>query len=1022
MADVDLSLDPTLDEPGFGESQCIAGKVSEQTWNAIEKPVTAYEKNALCVQVTYVNFLIDSNSSKNAHTQNTSENIIEHRVLGDEFYAPIHTWLLQHKIILSTCPNINTTAKKAVKSVDKLRQENTVRSVMKNFNQLKGDNIEDDDNDYKAALSSDIVEFIGVGFILLMTRIIKCKTDDATAISDEIIGIMVSIQRFISQCVQLEGSYIANPVCKKKVALSLQYDISEKYKEMEKHFPFDGIYLYSRAPHLLYWSPYDKYLPQNTITIRDHQQDIIKTVVDNIHTGFFCTYRAMIGSGKTTSVCGIAKYIMWLRYSRSLYKRMQLLFACNLISVRNQVAQICFNMSIPFGIARIDSRNEHGYRVVNNYNCKSDADRVVLIASPELAASIIEYTENGQDNFILFHDEPTIGADMFEVGLEKNVKLMTTLTKRTIMSSATLPNVNVLAQILSPPVPTTAMFDIISTDIQVSCDIKTFNSELVVPFSYCETSTDLKKVIDAIKNIPFLGRSLTSNVALALWSRMHKLHINVPDIATTFKNVANMNASSVRDTILVMLAELAKQDDAIVRDICTNLNKDDEHVTLEHKSFGTSQAFIYPNMSLIATTNPSVFVLDSFGELLNDLEKVGIVSATKLFDNYTKLTEKFNTQLEETISKMKTDGYAKKGGKLKAASSDEREKMRNDLENNAPSVAFPEWAQIGTVEHYAKYCPRNKKDAYRTPLMFEMMIDHFYKLSTSEQYILLLMCGIGVYQPSARIFDDTYFDLVLELASEGKLAYVVADASISYGTNYPFNRVIITDDFAKVHSTNTLLQLMGRAGRVGKSWKAEVIMSNIAIKNMFVSLLDQESNIELSNIKRMIIKIKYDRDKFVERLLITDQKANAGQKIEIQVKAYGADSSSDDESKSVHTPTKLVDIKTQCDLLVPKSQTSEKPPETSANVILKSWSVEKSVDVITNVVSKSQSSERVDASVKFVPKCQSSERVDASVKFVPKCQSSEKVDASTKFVPKCQQANIWTNQKQDKPSTFFRNK
>jgi hypothetical protein len=42
------------------------------------------------------------------------------------------------------------------------------------------------------------------------------------------------------------------------------------------------------------------------------------------------------------------------------------------------------------------------------------------------------------------------------------------------------------------------------------------------------------------------------------------------------------------------------------------------------------------------------------------------------------------------------------------------------------------------------------------------------------------------------------------------------------GTNFPFSNVFIDPDFAETSSLNTIYQLIGRAGRVGKSFTAKV--------------------------------------------------------------------------------------------------------------------------------------------------------------------------------------------------------
>jgi hypothetical protein len=93
-------------------------------------------------------------------------------------------------------------------------------------------------------------------------------------------------------------------------------------------------------------------------------------------------------------------------------------------------------------------------------------------------------------------------------------------------------------------------------------------------------------------------------------------------------------------------------------------------------------------------------------------------------------------------------------------------------------------------------------------------------LNIPDRIQQLLFAGIGIYCPSSNMLNQAYHEAVLSLASDGKLAFLISDGSISYGANYPFSHIVITDEIAVKHSINTLFQLAGRAGRVGTSWVA----------------------------------------------------------------------------------------------------------------------------------------------------------------------------------------------------------
>jgi replicative superfamily II helicase len=102
------------------------------------------------------------------------------------------------------------------------------------------------------------------------------------------------------------------------------------------------------------------------------------------------------------------------------------------------------------------------------------------------------------------------------------------------------------------------------------------------------------------------------------------------------------------------------------------------------------------------------------------------------------------------------------------------------------------------------------------------------------------------------------------LASDGKLAYIISDDSISYGTNYPINRVIITKDFSDTHSINTIFQVLGRAGRIGKSWKAEAFIDKTLEAKMQRFAKGETENIEIINMNKMYDKIIENENKSLE--------------------------------------------------------------------------------------------------------------------------------------------------------------
>merc|ERR1712167_503104 len=126
---------------------------------------------------------------------------------------------------------------------------------------------------------------------------------------------------------------------------------------------------------------------------------------------------------------------------------------------------------------------------------------------------------------------------------------------------------------------------------------------------------------------------------------------------------------------------------------------------------------------------------------------------------------------------------------------------------------IPNCFQINTKSHFDNYSDIELTEKYRGSL-----INLRYDFNVTNEIKTLLNCGIGIYSTNPKLkLPKNYRDYILELASSSQLAFIISDSSISYGTNLPFNNVIITSDLAKIHSINTIFQIMGRAGRLGIS-------------------------------------------------------------------------------------------------------------------------------------------------------------------------------------------------------------
>jgi hypothetical protein len=803
-----------------------------------------------------------------------------------------------------------------LKKADLIRLENTLKTVNKYVDSILESFSESSMNCTYGLYTNKIIELRGITFAYMAWFILRSKfaQEYSTKKSKltEVYEIMCSMERFINTCSSYSGKSLSNSTTKETVSSTLIADMKYWLTELKKVFPFDGITIYNIAPKLLIHSQYDNVIPNRKIKMRPNQRQLMNSISAHPE-GHLIFYNAAIASGKTTlASVGIASYLEKQRKCGKVRADMQLIFCCNLTSVRRQVARNCWNAGIKFAIA--SSFYKDGvlhYKLTNHWGTK-DNERIVIIASPDVTALLLEedYNRIQEDaqrldkerNFYsgkywLFLDEPTVGADIESSSyLEANTKVFFYMPKWTVLSSATMPTPDKIKDIISHHCgrfPEVYVDTQITKEISIGCDVKTFENDMVVPHIGCKVKEQILTCINKINEVPFLGRLYTHRVAEKLWSDMTSNGItDITNIKEYFGNVDNLTSDNVRVVCIEMLKKLSEQSNDKIKRICSSnisaefqevkqskkkVEEDDdgfefeeeepEDKVINHVDFnklGTSEAAKYMNMNLVVSLDPLYTAKTSFQNLLEDVEKSGI-DITRLrnfiaaYERKVEDYKKNREYLEKTLMKAKTkDDGEKKSGTRKEQHLSEEANKRGCGEEDVPILEFPKQFQINTLPHWRKYGSHYQvNSANIRPAMniTNLPVSDF----TVEDWVsFLLFCGVGVYSPS-QIKDPVYLREVLKLAEEGKLAYLVSDSSICYGTNYPINRVFICKDFAEVHSINTLFQLMGRAGRAGQSWKAEIYMDKstaMKIIDFVQNVKDTSGDVEAVNMTNAFNKLK----------------------------------------------------------------------------------------------------------------------------------------------------------------------
>jgi len=586
--------------------------------------------------------------------------------------------------------------------------------------------------------------------------------------------------------------------------------------------------LFKKYPRLAVMTEYDRVFP--IMTVKPYTSQI--NVMNEVKKGdALLLYRAMIGSGKTTLSIALAKYVESIRAAKR--NGLQLIFACSVEPVRHQVCRMAYNQQVAFGVAVVV---DGILRVINNFSSKGDKERVLIVADLDATIELLKRDQN----YILFVDEPTVGADQVGHPITKAICMVLKLCpSKTILSSATLPHIDEIMPVIEYIKNrhlNAKIVEICSKESFIGCQVNNFNGKIILPHSNCRTHSELLEVIRNVEEKPFIDRMYSPSVLFRFKERMIQSGLKGVDFDEYFEKCSNLMQKSVQDCALLMLRELIGYEDSVIEKVCSEMRDD----AINLKLLLTEHAHRFVGGCLVAVCDPLEVAYSLSLELLKECE-----SATKIIGKFQYEMEKFKQGVMKFDS-VKNDV--------------ERSKMQQNMESNKkPCLDFPLHLKVNSLEHYKHFT--KEKSAKNLAMSKEIDLEALpLDLCVQDWVQLLLFAGVGIYTTGGKGLNTRYTRLVLNLLAEGKLNILISDSGICYGANYPFSHVIIEEKLAMMHSIGTVFQLIGRAGRVGESWIANAYIGDQTEKRIMNYILGYDSkSIEAENINAAFLQSKSNK-------------------------------------------------------------------------------------------------------------------------------------------------------------------
>jgi hypothetical protein len=237
-----------------------------------------------------------------------------------------------------------------------------------------------------------------------------------------------------------------------------------------------------------------------------------------------------------------------------------------------------------------------------------------------------------------------------------------------------------------------------------------------------------------------------------------------------------------------------------------------------NKVFDNSLSFTSKDASNIVH-GPALWITDDLSHmetLISDANiPSGILNHLESHVEYNakvcKKIEQLSKNLEDKMSKMEDKMIE---NQRFDASTKEIQKNIGILEKQFKEVQLNNMFIPNTNVHYKKW---TQLDDFKTSNVFSSSIDDSYikkiiDLDIEVNYKILLMMGIGILNKS----NETYNNVMKELADNKNLFMILASSDYIYGTNYQFAQCYLADNMTHL-TQEKIIQAIGRVGRKEKN-------------------------------------------------------------------------------------------------------------------------------------------------------------------------------------------------------------
>lgn len=366
-----------------------------------------------------------------------------------------------------------------------------------------------------------------------------------------------------------------------------------------------------------------------------------------------------------------------------------------------------------------------------------------------------------------------------------------------------------------------------ANQLVISCSVVNKKGTIVFPHHSLKSIDELAILVQKCREDPLLGRMYSPKHVFALFEWMEKKHPDHPFLVQHsfgffFQDPCDIHHVGVREFVLMFFLELCASDQKDLFDTLMafhpridSWNDHDGANPLCIEKILSDQCLCYQGKTLVITEESDLFrcLERSSAPLLDGCPKV---------EHLDKSRRAFQKQQEIEMNRLSQSKMAKLE-KAQVASS------MNALQCPGWPVAYvlhhPACVQrFGLDRRCLTICPR-----------LPYLLEEVYHDSFDPFLLSLLYTGVGVYHPSQM----TEHQRRLVMSMHSKLAFLWAGQSVVFGTNIAgLTHLFIHHTFGKKANRNVLFQLIGRIGRIGMSYEAQVVIDDDDVLHTVMNVTD----------------------------------------------------------------------------------------------------------------------------------------------------------------------------------------